>query len=204
MADPYLDFAAYYEVDTFFDLHWMTNAFVIDYMADRLLENGCNNAYLASYDGFNRNLDSRGNSYSHNVYDRMENDIYLPAVYNYQEPTAIVTLRNYPMSDADRWHYYGYSDGTITTTFVDPVDGVSKNATDNLFAYSTEVGCAEILLQTAPVFIADDFDLNALEALMQDDIFAIWGEGGILYYNDRNATLSAISDCEEQYSIMLK
>ena len=204
VSEEYLEFAAHYEIDTFFELHWMANAFIIDYMADKLLENGCNNAYLASYDGFNRNLDSRGNSYSHNVYDRDGSDIYLPVVYNYQEPTAIVVLRNYPMSDADRWHYFSYSDGSISTAFADPADGVAKSATDNLFSYSKEVGCAEILLQLAPVFIADYFDPDVLDAMAQNGIYTIWGEDMNLYYNDPNAKLTVLPENGDLYSLILK
>lgn len=202
--DAYLAFAEYNEVDTFFDFHWMTNGFIIDYMAEKMMEYGCTTGYLASYDGFNRNLDTRGNSYSHNVYDRVDRDIYLPAVYNYQDPTAIVVLRNYPMSDGDRWHYFSYSDGTISTTFVDPADGQSKSATDNLFAYSAEVGCAEILLQTAPVFIAEELDLDALEALTEDGIYSIWGEDMNLHYNDAQAKLTPMAENGELYTIALK
>ena len=204
VAEEYLAFAEYYEVDTFFDFHWMTNGFIIDYMAEKMMEYGCTTGYLASYDGFNRNLDNRGNSYSHNVYDRVGSDIYLPAVYNYQEPTAIVVLRNYPMSDADRWHYYAYSDGSITTTFIDPADGEHKSATDNLFVYSTQVGCAEILLQTAPVFIAEDLDLNTLDGLTNHGIYSIWGESMNLHYNDEKAMLTPMGENANQYTIALK
>ena len=205
VSDAYRSFAEEYELDTFFDFHWMTNAFIIDYMADVLVENGYTSGYLASYDGFNRNLDTRGLEYSHNVYDRLEGGIFLPAVYNYQEPTAIVVLRNYSMSDMDRWHYFTYSDGTVTTTFLDPADGVSRSSTDNLFAYSRELGCGEILLQTAPVFIAEKLDEAALQDLTTQGIYAIWGEGTELHYNEDGAKLTAVSENGgDQYTIIHK
>lgn len=194
VSQDYLSYAAEYGMDTFFDFHWMTNAFIIDYMASKLMENGYTNGYLASFDGFNRNLDMRGTSYSYNVYDRQGSDIYLPAVFQYQEPTSIVVLRNYPMSDADRWHYFSYSDGSITTTFVDPADGVSKSATDNLFAYSRGSGCAEILLQMAPVFIADELDVDALNSLTEKGIYAIWGDEAQLHCNDADANLTLTAE----------
>ena len=205
VSDEYLAFAEVYELDTYFDFHWMTNAFIIDYMADVLVENGYTSGYLASYDGFNRNLDTRGQEYSHNVYDRLDNDIFLPAVYNYQEPTAIVVLRNYSMSDMDRWHYFSYSDGTITTTYLDPADGVSRSATDNLFAYSRDLGCGEILLQTAPVFIGEELDEIALQDLTSQGIYAIWGEGAELCYNETGAKLTAVPENGgDRYSIIQK
>ena len=205
VAEEYLVFAEEYGLDTFFDFHWMTNAFIIDYMANILEEYGLTNGYLASYDGFTRNLDTRGNSYSHNMYDRMGNDIYLPAVFNYQEPIAIAVLKNYPISDAERWHYYVYSDGCVTSTYVDPADGVSKSATDNLFVYSNEMSCAEILLQAAPVFIADELNENALEALTQIGTYSIWVEDDRLYCNDSDANLTQVRENGgEQYTIVKK
>ena len=203
VSEDYLSFAGEYELDTFFDFHWMTNAFIIDYMAEVLVENGYTSGYLASYDGFNRNLDTRGTSYSHNVYDKQDAEIFLPAVFQYEEPMAIVTLKNYPMSEKERWHYFSYSDGTVATTFLDPADGVSKSATDNLFAYSSGLGCGEILLQTAPVFIAGELDVDALRDLTSQGIHSIWAEGSKLMCNDENAALMPrLEDGGDQYTIV--
>ena len=205
VADDYLTYAEENELDTFFDLHWMTNAFIIDYMAARLAENGYTSGYLASYDGFNRNLDTRGNAYAHNVYDRLGNDLLLPVVYNYHVPTSIVVLRNYPMSDSDRWHYFSYSDGSITTTFVDPTDGISKSSTDNLFVYSAGVGCAEILLQATPVFIAEQLNEEALNRLTRDGIYTIWAEDSNIYCNEKDVDLTRrLDNGGDQYRIIVK
>ena len=141
--EAYLNFAKTYELDTFFDFHWMTNAFIIDYMTEELAANGYTKGYIGSYDGFNRNLDTRGNQYNHNIYDLQNNEVFLPAVYHYTEPTAIVVLKNYPMSEKERWHYFSYSDGTVTTTYLDPTDGMPKSATDNLFAYSRDLAATK-------------------------------------------------------------
>ena len=172
----------------------MTNAFIIDYLAEELCENGYTNGYLASYDGFNRNLDQRGLQYSHNIYDLHNGEVFLPAVYNYQEPSSIVVLRNYPMSEKDRWHYFSYTDGTVTTTFLDPADGAPKSATDNLFVYSRDVGCAEILLQAAPVFIAERLDTEELDSLAAQGIYSIWGEAYELYLNEKDAVVTAVPE----------
>jgi hypothetical protein len=183
----------------------MTNAFIIDYMAEELIANGYSNGYIGSYDGFNRNLDTRGKQYSHNIYDYHNDGIYLPAVYNYQEPTSIVVLKNYPLSEKERWHYFSYSDGTVTSTYLDPADGAPKSATDNLFAYSRNLGCAEILLRTAPLFIADELDIDGLQALTAEGIHSIWGEGFELHYNEVDANITAVlENGGDQYAITLK
>lgn len=203
--DAYLTFAKTYELDTFFDFHWMTNAFIIDYMAEELAANGYTKGYLGSFDGFNRNLDTRGNQYNHNIYDRQNDEVFLPAVYHYTQPTAIVVQKNYPMSEKERWHYFSYADGTVTTTFLDPADGMSKSATDNLFAYSRDMGCAEILLQTAPIFIAGQLNVEGLDALADNGIYAFWGEGFELHGTEENASITQVLDNGgEQYTIILK
>ena len=205
MDEAYLAFAEVYELDTFFDFHWMTNAFITDYMAEELAASGYTKGYIDSYNGFNRNLDTRDKQYSHNIYDRQNGEIYLPAVYNYQKPTSIVVLKDYPMSEKDRWHYFSYADGTVTTTYLDPADGTPKSATDNLFAYSRDAGCAEILLQTAPLFIAEELDVNGLKALTEDGIYAVWGEGFELRGNEIDANITAVPENGgDQYSIVLK
>lgn len=196
VSEEYLAFAGEYDIEAFLDFGWLKNAFICDYIADILVENGFTNGYLASYDGFTRNLDARGQSYSMNLFDRLDNLIYRPVVMAYTGPMSIVSLRNYPMSDADRWHYFTFSNGRIATAFVDPADGIDKSSTDNLVAYSGEAGCAEILLNTAGIFVADEFDETALEALMQKGIHAIWFEDALLKRTQETLTLVPTEDAQ--------
>ncbi len=177
--EAYLAFAEETGIETFLDLGWMTNAFIIDYMADALDREGFSFGYLASYDGFTRNLDSRGMEYSLNIFHRVDNSVYMPAMLEYTGPMSLVSLWDYPQSERDMWNYYAYEDGTITTVYVDPADGASKSATDAITAYSRNMGCGEIVLKLAPVFIADEFDAYALEVLAQEGIESVrcYGNG---------------------------
>ena len=43
----------------------------MDYLADLMIENDISGA-ISSYDGFNRNLDEREQSYSFNIFDRVD------------------------------------------------------------------------------------------------------------------------------------
>lgn len=194
VSDAYLAFAKEYSIDTFLDFGWLKNAFIADYIADILSDHGYTNGYLASYDGFTRNLDKRGGSYSVNLFDRLDHLIYRPAVMEYSGPMSIVFLRNYPMSDADRWHYFPFSTGRIATAFVDPASGMDKSSTDNLVAYSGDAGCAEILLRIAPIYLADELDEAALEALPESGIHAIWFEGALLKCTQNAPTLTPTED----------
>lgn len=204
VSDEYLAFARDYELDTFFDLHWMTNGFIIDYLAEVLVENDYTSGYLASYDGFTRNLDRRGMEYSYNIYDLLGSEICLPGVLNYSKPISIVNLKGYPMSEKDKWHYYGFADGAIVSTYLDIADGMSKSATDNLLSYSYELGCAEILLQTAPLFISDVWDSGSVNALTDGGIYSIWCDEEKLVCNDANAALKPMKDNGgDQYTIQI-
>lgn len=189
VSDAYLDFIREYEIETLIDFGWMRNAFIADYLADILTENGFTSGYLASYDGFTRNLDQRGKTYSFNLFDRKEDLVNLPAVMEYCEPISIVFLRNYPMVDMDRWHYFSFANGRIVTVFIDPADGVSKSSVNNLVSYSGNLGCAEILLQMMPIYIANEFHSDGLNAMAENGVCSIWFEDFLIRYNDTDASL---------------
>lgn len=184
VSREYLAFIEEYGIETVFDFGWMRNAFIADYIADSLRAEGFTHGYIASYDGFTRNLDERGEPFSFNLFHRQGQDILIPAKIAYKQPMSIVFLRNYPVGQSDRWHYYAYSDGSIASTYLDPSDGVSKSATENLVCYAQNLGCAEVLLRMAPVYIADTLDMENLSALKQEQIYSIWYEGTALCYND--------------------
>lgn len=197
----YLTFAEENEIETYLDFGWMTNAFITDYLANVLTENGFTCGYLSSYDGFTRNLDSRGNTYSMNIFDAQGMDVYRPARMSYSEAMSIVSLRNYPLDELDKWHYYAFESGEIVTAFLDSADCMSKSATDNLVSYSGQFGCSDILLQIADVFIAEEFHAEELNALTQSGIFSIWCDDTTLKYNDSELILEHLTDNGgDQYS----
>ena len=189
VSQEYLTFVQEYAIDNLLDFGWMKNAFIIDYLAERMIADGHTNGYIASYDGYTRNLDSRGLSYSFNLFDRLRNDIYLPAVWEYDTVMSIVFLRNYPMSSRDSGDYYLYSDRTITHGFIDLADGLCRTSTDNLVSYSESASCAQIALSIAPVFIGETVDTDALAAMTGSGIYSIWFDGGKLHYNQADAKI---------------
>lgn len=193
VAQAYLDFAAENEIESFIDFGWMRSAFVVDLIAQTMQDNGRTAGYVSSYDGFTRNLDE-GRGYSFNLFDRRGSEIDLPAVMSYTGPMSIVYLRNYPMGEADRWHYYTYADGIFTTAFVDPASGLSKSAADNLVGYSQSADCVDILLRLAPIYLADELDTAALEALPEQQIDAVWFEGERVMHTQQSLPLALTED----------
>ena len=186
----YLDFAKQNELTRMVDFGWLRNAFIADYIASELTENGFTNGYISSADGFTRNLDLRGNTYSLSLFNRSEEGIEAAAVMDYTAPKSMVFLRSYPIHAADSQRYYRFSNGRIVTMMIDPADGQSKAATDNLVAYSTRLGCGELVLSVMPVYVADTLSEDALNALTEQDIYSVWFSGRQLMHNQEDLRLT--------------
>lgn len=186
VGEGYRAFAEKSGIESFFDFGWMKNAFIADFLAQALEEQGFTRGYLMSYDGFTRNLDTRGMDYAVNVFDRRGGDLYLPAMLHYNRPMSLVFLRDYPVGDRDQWHYYGYESGEIVTAFLDPADGMSKPAIPTLLSYSESLGCGEMVQKLLPVFIADTFDPAGLAIARME---TVWCRDGVVYHTEENAGL---------------
>ena len=109
---------------------------------------------------------------------------------DYSAPKSLVSLRNYPMSGLDTGRYYSFSDGRIVTSMIDPADGQSKSALHNLVSYSESLSCGQLALRVMPVFVADTFSEDALNALTQQGIYSVWFEGREICHNQPDLKLS--------------
>lgn len=193
VSQEYLDFAKENELTILVDFGWMRNAFVVDYIAEALIDNGFTNGYIASLDGFTRNLDSRGGKYSLNLFNKSETGVELAAVMDYTAPQSLVFLRSYPMNDVDSWRYYIFEDGRIVTPMIDIADGQSKTATNNLVSYSDKLSCGQLVLSVMPLYVTDTFSEDALNALTEQGIYSVWFNGKHLMHNQENLELTFIN-----------
>lgn len=190
------DFESYLvdnEIDTVVELGWMRNAFAADYIADCLAEAGYTKGYLVSYDGFTRTLDPR--NYAQNLFHREGVNVYLPARLNYSGPMSIVSLRAYPMVEEDRWHYYAYDDGFITTAMLDPLTGRSVSAAEELTGCSQSLSCGELLAAMLPVYLRPELDEGALTGV--DDASFVWFDGTTLCYSDPDLAITMLEDTKD-------
>ena len=190
VSQEYIAFANKNEVSFLVDFGWMRNAFVADYIASVLTENGFTNGYIASVDGFTRNLDQRGNMYSVNLFNKNGDDVDLAAVMDYVSPCSLIYLHSYPMYAKDSQRYYTFSEGRTVTAMIDPADGQSKTATDNMVAYSSDLGCGQLALSVMPVYVADVFSDDAVNALMEQNIYCVWFSGKHLLHNQSGLKLT--------------
>lgn len=183
VSEEYLAFARENETTRFVDFYWMTNAFIVDYLAEALIEQGYTRGALTSHDGFIRNLDSREVAYSLNLYDREGELVYPAAVMRYQGRKSIVYLRGYPTGDQDGRRFYRTESGEIRTAYVDVSDGLCKNAADDLVCYA-DVGCARTLLAVLPFYVADTLQESELAGLSLIGFHVIWPEDRVICHTD--------------------
>lgn len=205
VSEEYLTFAQENAIDQFVDFGWMKNAFIADYLAERLSENGFTNFYLSSYDGFTRNLDSRSGEFKINIFDLQGTEINNPARMTYTGPMSIVSLRSYPMDELDQWRIYTYADGEMVTNMIDPLDGISKSAISDLTSYSKNLGCGELLMKMIPVYLTDVFSPEAVLNLSAEGIHSVWCENNSVFYHDETLKLENLTDAQgNSYEVKLE
>lgn len=197
VSEAYLTYAEKNEVYRFVDFYWMKNAFITDYIADSLKENGLTFGSVSSYDGFVRNLDDSGESYTFNIYDRVDNMVYGAAALQYTNNNSIVYLRDFPMSSRDDSHYYEFSDGELRNPYISMSDGLCRASIENLTAYSESEGCGEILLGMVSLYVADEFDESALLEMAGKDINFIYCIDSNVCYTDENAKITGLFESED-------
>lgn len=189
VSEAYLQYAREQEITVFIDFNWMKNGFIVDYLAQELIQAGYSNGVLSSFDGFQRNLDTTNRSYRLNVFDRVGQDVYPAGVLEYADIIAMVTLRNYPTSELAVQQYYQWKDGSYTSCHIDPTNGCSKSAVNDLTGYSRTLGCSEILMQLFPVYVADSLDETALAALSGQGVATIYCKDYEIFTSDASAAI---------------
>lgn len=198
VSEEYLAFARANETNRFIDFFWLANAFIADYLAEALAKQGCTHGSLSSYDGFNRNLDGRELDYAVNLYDFADGAVLPAGVMRYQGPMSMAYLRDYPLGGSDSRRMYRLKTGEVRTGYLSTEDGRCKSAAHSLIAYSDTVGCAEIALRLAPIYVADTLDVTALEGLAKAGVQSVRFEGRVIRGTDAGLTLT---DLYEGYTV---
>lgn len=177
-SEEYRAFCEQEGIESFVDFGWMTNAFVADYLAEQLLAQDFTKGYLASQDGFTRNLDSRQGSYTLHWYAQPVKQNSQPETVVYQGPKAVVSLRNFPLSVQERWQYYIYEDETVVSGYLGTQTGMTSTAVTSLLALSDGLTCGEMVLQLAPVFAAEDWTEESVQTILNANMECYWCKDG--------------------------
>lgn len=189
VSDEYLEYAQTHEITEFISFYWLKNAFIADYLAETLIAAGYTNGIISSFDGFSRNLDVSAQNYRMNLFDRVGGEVYVAGALEYSGATAFVSLHSYPMSELAVQQYYTWKDGSVTSCYIDPADGRDKTAVNDLLGYSKNFGCAEVLLELIPAYVAESLDVQALEAAETRGVHSIYCEGRKIYCSNAVAVL---------------
>ena len=190
VAEEYQTYAEENEIVHFIDFYWMKNAFILDHLADTLIQEGFTSGYITSVDGFSASLGDCGELYTTQVYDLAEDGVYAAAVLQYGEARRVAALHDYTTTETLGDYFYTFEDGTVRTPYIDPEDGLCKSSMHDLLVYGDS--CQDILLQAFPVFIGASDDMTALEGV-------IYCKDRVIYHKE-NAELSQIfSNDELQY-----
>lgn len=185
VSEEYLTLAEEYGVTSFIDLYWMKNAFVLDYIADKMIESGYVYGSLSSFDGYVRNLDNISETvYGFDVYDRVGNTVYPAAIMKYSGRMAIVNYRNFPMTDLDVQYYYESEYGEIAHKYISG-EGYNISSCGSLVALSQDRGCSDVLVESMRLYLAESVDKAAAET-----------EGICIVYCDDGQIVSTSADVE--------
>ena len=196
VSDAYLAFLEEEEIEpTFLDFSYMTNAFIIDYLAEVLQSQDLTDGYLVSVDGYTRNLCQDGTFYF-NIFDRVGETVYPAATMEYQGPISMVYLKDYPTADSDV--NYRVVDDHFVHLMADPVDGMYRTAEENLVSYSYDTGCVDVLLKMLPGFVTQEFSVP-------EGVFSVWCEEEMVLYNDDTISMKNLLKTDEMsYRAVLK
>ncbi len=174
VSEEYLAYAGREGIERFLDFGWMKNAFITDYLAKALEEGGFTHGSISSFDGFCRCLDSRPGSYSLNLYGRLRGGAVHAGVMEYQGPMSLVSFRAFPVDVSDGRRFYQLSGGQFRTQYLDPADGLCRNAVDSMVCYASGRGCAQLAMEAGPLFIADGFREDLAGELAERDVQLVW------------------------------
>ncbi|MCD7847130.1 MAG: hypothetical protein LUG49_03745 [Oscillospiraceae bacterium] len=194
VSDEYLSYAEEMGIESFIDFSWMTNAFVVDYVSDVMIENGYTAGIIGSNDGFTRNLGGCDDLFTYTLYSRQGSTVYSVADLVYEGGYSFVYAHDYAITSDDALKYYTYESGETRTPYIAATDGLSKAATEDLVLYSGTSTCAELVLSLADVYLADELDEAKLEALAEDGIFAVYYDGFAIECTDEEIMLSGVAE----------
>lgn len=200
VSEEYEEFAEENEIDIFLDFFMLKNAFIIDYISDYMVEGGFTEGILSSFDGYTRNIGGQ-QSYNIDVFDKSDEYVYVAGSVSGVGPVSAVRFRNYTTGSSDYGYKYAFSDGFVATNYVDAADGLYKSCINDLISYSSDMSCAELMLNVLPVYVAQSFEKSAIAQLRTEkSIYSVYCDGTEVVYNDSDLTVNTSSYEDRVYT----
>ena len=189
VSEDYKEFAIENSITSFIGIANLRNAFIVDEVAEALLEKNYRYGSIVTSDGYMRNLDGE-NRYSYNIFDKQGNMIYTSSTIDYKGDISLVMFKDYPFSQLDYRRLYQYGDGVCATLYLDTETGKYKSAVDTFYAYSYTDGCAEVALKALPLYANEELDTAVLNSFITDGLDFVWHEGSVVRYTDSDINVN--------------
>ena len=132
VSQEYLDFAREQEISEFLDFGWAKNAFVVDAVAQTLLDQGADQGVFFTIEGFSRCLYEVPVSVYLMVPAPTGADKIATGIYT--GPKSLAILCGFPVSEGET-RFYTYEDGTVLGPYIDEATGHLKTGRENLVVF---------------------------------------------------------------------
>lgn len=189
VSDEYKNFVEENGYSNYLDLFWLKNSFIIDQVAESLLQQGYSKGLLSCYNGYYRFLNSE--SIMYHYYDLVDDNIAIIADIDYPQPTACVFYRSYKMFELDSLINYTLQDGSVRTCYISSSDGLSKAPISSLTVYSTSKDCSTLALESMKYYISDSFDSDDIK---NEDFNYFYLNNKEFIYNDKSLVIENLYD----------
>ena len=174
VSQEYLAYAQENGITKFLDFYWLKNAFITDFLAEKLTQRGFVYGTVDSVDGFTANLDPRGTAVAVTLTHRSGVNVFPAGTVTFDRPLRLVRFRDYPMGETDRLYRYVFADGQARACYLSPSDGLCRAALPELLCASQTQSCAELALCGFDAYCAPEFDPAALTGMD-----AAWVDAGV-------------------------
>lgn len=203
VSGEYRTFAYTNNISAYIDFFMFRNAFIADYLSDKLKENGCHIGTIASRDGFMRTLDNSEVSSSLGIFDKTNSRTVRAADVSFVGDVAAVRMRGFSLG-GELGLYYEFADGTTVSRYIDYADGTVKHSTVGITAYGYGMSCGEVALVLYPIFVDEVFDEARIATLKDSGVYSVYCKDKVLNYNDEQLTVdNLLTSGDVQYTAEL-
>lgn len=162
VSEEYLSYARENEITRFLDFGWLKNAFILDHIAETMIEQGLTNGTISSFDGFSCALG--GDDYSQNLFRMLDGNLRQTAMIHYTGPMSLICYRSFPILEMDAQLYHAYENGRIVSPYLG-ADGIAAAVGENLIVMDSNLGCARLAMRTLDTFAAETLEESHLAGL---------------------------------------
>ncbi|MBQ9325223.1 MAG: hypothetical protein IJ246_05575 [Clostridia bacterium] len=174
VSDEYLAFADNWGVTRFIDFSWQKNAWITDWIADMLEEEGYTDYVLTCRQGFVRGCSEE--PFIYQMYAWQNGELVPNVRIPYSGKVGAVHLRAFPLETSRS--YYVYRSGAIRTLFLSLEDGLDTCSAEQILAFAQNQSCTEMFLKMLPLWICDTWTEDMMEILQSlSDVYYLAHSG---------------------------